>query len=208
MNKPGRMLSAAAGYAIDLCRLAQAEPRNPHSYMKYLALRGLARRTGARCLIETGTFRGVTSARCARIFARVVTIELDAALARDAEQRLARHANVTVLQGDAAVLLPAAFERHGCGDAVVFLDGHFSGGITAKGPVVEPALAELEILARYADRICGIVIDDFRLFGVEPGFPKKAELTNAAESLFPFPAFALGIHFDQMVIERLPPGIA
>ena len=196
------MLGAAAGYAVDLCRLARAHPLNPHGYMKYLTLRALAKRTGARCLVETGTFLGVTASRCAACFERVVTIELDATLAGRAKARLLRHRNVTVLQGDAVALLPSVFEQHGCHDAVIFLDGHFSGGITARGPVVEPAILELEILSRYADRVHGIVIDDFRLFGVEPGFPRKSELTVAAETWFPFPDFALAVHFDQMIIER------
>jgi protein-L-isoaspartate O-methyltransferase len=55
-------------------------PINLHSYMKYKVLRRLGQRTDARCLIETGTFLGVTAARCARVFDRVFTIELDATL--------------------------------------------------------------------------------------------------------------------------------
>lgn len=208
MNKPGRVFAAAAGYTVDLYRLARAQAGNPHSYMKYLALRALAKRTGARCLIETGTFRGVTTARCAGYFERVVTIELDAALARESAVRLANHRNVTVLHGDAVALLPSVFEQHGCRDAVVFLDGHFSGEGTARGPVVEPAIEELKILSRYADRICGIVIDDFRLFGAEPGFPKKSELTIAVETFFPLPDFDFAVHFDQLIVERQMPAIA
>ena len=203
MNKPHRIFSAAGGYLHDVVRLARGIPLNPHSYLKYLTLRSLARRTGARTMVETGTFLGVTAARCAGTFERVVTIELDVDLARRAAQFLARYPNVKVLHGDAVALLPAVLSDDACADAVVFLDGHFSGGITAHGSVPEPAILELEILARHADRICGIVIDDFRLFGHEPGFPKKSELILAIERLFPSPRFDLKIHADQVIIERV-----
>ena len=202
MNEQGRPLSAVAGYAVDIVRLASARPLNLHSYTKYTVLRALKQRTRARCLIETGTFLGVTAARCARVFDRVFTIELDDKLAGRARTYLRRFKNVELLQGDAAKLLPEVVARDEARDAIIFLDGHFSGGDTARGEVSEPALGELETLARTADRICGVVVDDFRLFGIEPGFPSKAELLAVAERAFPFPSFTLDVHADQLIIER------
>ena len=202
MNEQRRPISGLGGYLMDSARLARGLPINLHSYMKYSVLRRVGRRTGARWLIETGTFLGVTAARCARVFDRVITIELDADLAHRARTYLQRFRNVEVLEGDAAQLLPAIVARDEMREAVVFLDGHFSGGNTALGDVPEPAIAELQILAQSADRICGIVVDDFRLFGTEASFPSKADLISAAERLFPFPRFDLKVHADQMIIER------
>lgn len=202
MNKQHQNLSNIAGYIWDLLRLAQGAPINLHSYMKYLALRSLGKRTGARCLIESGTFLGVTAARCARIFERVLTIELDVQLANQATAYLLRFPNVEVFQGDAVKLLPQLIAREGAHASVVFLDGHYSGGDTALSDVPEPAILELEILAQHQDRICGIIVDDFRLFGVEPGFPKKSDLILAVERLFPSPDFKLYIHADQLIVER------
>jgi hypothetical protein len=202
MNTPKRRLAGFAGYLIDLFRLARGIPVNQHSAMKYLAIRSLGKRVGAKFLIETGTFRGVTAARCARAFEKVLTVELDAVLAAEAAQRLAKYANIKVYRGDAVALLPQMLAQCNEGKAVVFLDAHFSGGGTARGDVPEPALAELGILAGHADRIGGIIIDDFRSFGAEEGFPAKAELLAAAERHFPPPKFAIKAHCDQIIIER------
>jgi hypothetical protein len=202
MNKWDRPISNLGGYLIDRMRLASGSPINLHGYMKYVVLRELGRRTGARCLIETGTFLGVTSARCARVFDRVFTIELDPQLADRAKANLRRYPNVRVFQGDAAEWLPKILSRDDAVEAVVFLDGHHSGGDTARGAVPEPAIIELEGMAPFRDRVCGIVVDDFRLFGVEPGFPSKSALVSTAERLFTSPRFELKAHADQFIVER------
>lgn len=202
MNKQNRPLSNFAGYVIDMLKLASGAPINLHGYMKFVVLRDLGRRTGARCLIESGTYLGVTARRCARVFEKVLTIELDANLAAQAAAYLKRCPNVEVIQGDAMKLLAEVIGRDDVDRAVVFLDGHFSGSGTARGDLPEPAIEELVILAQRRDRICGIVVDDFRLFGVEPGFPGKSELVSTVERLFPSPEFELKVHADQLIVER------
>ncbi len=198
----GPWAAGLAGYLLDLLRFANGAPANPRSLMKYRVIRALAKRVGADCLIETGTFRGVMTARCARVFATVLTVELDAKLAAQAKASLARYRNVTVYQGDAVALLPQMLAHPGAGRCVIFLDAHYSGGDTARGEIPEPAIAELDILAQRRDRIAGIVIDDFRCFGVEEGFPTKAQLLAAVEAHFPHPIFTIQALPDQLIVER------
>jgi hypothetical protein len=50
------------------------------------------------------------------------------------------------------------------------------------------------------DKIAGIIIDDFRLFGTEPGFPTKSALFEAIETYFP--NFAVTVALDQVLILR------
>ncbi len=202
MNARHNWAAGLAGYLLDLLRFANGAPANPRSLMKYRVIRALAKKVGADCLIETGTFRGVMTARCARVFKTVLTVELDAKLAAAAKAALAKYRNVTVYQGDVVALLPQMLAHPGAGRCVIFLDAHYSGGETARGEVPEPAIAELEILAQHRDRIGGIVIDDFRCFGVDDGFPTKAQLLAAVEAHFPHPAFAIKALPDQLVIER------
>jgi hypothetical protein len=201
MNKPGAFLQAMGGHLVDLYRLLTFEVQNPHSLSKLRNINALRKKTGARTLIETGTFRGVTAARCARFFDKVFTIELDETLAREAAEYLRRWPNVEAIQGDGLAMLPKILERAEVRDVLVFLDGHFSGGETAHGDIPEPAVEEIEVLARYRDKIRAIVIDDFRCFGTSPGYPTKADLLQSIEKHFN-DGFEIAVHLDQVLVGR------
>jgi hypothetical protein len=204
MTRPGALTSlrAAAGHARDLYRLARFEVFNPYGFSKFRTLRAVQQRTGARQLIETGTFRAVTTRRCAPHFDRVYTIEIDEGLAASARAALRSYPNVTAIQGDAVEELERLFREEPIADVLVFLDGHFSGPGTSMGSVPEPALDLLAFLAQHASRIRGIVVDDFREFGQEPGWPKKWQLIQAAEEFFVPHGFRLAVHLDQLLLER------
>lgn len=200
MNNPSRRWQAFGGYLADLWRLARGELTNPHSYLKFIHLNALRRKCGADVIVETGTYRGVTAARCARVFKKVYTIELDPDLAREATRFLAPRRNVEVICGDAVNELSTVFESRDVASAVVFLDGHYSGGVTATTDIPEPALEELNLLLRYKAQVGAILIDDFRSFGLEKDFPSKAQLVETAEKLYP--EFSLSIQYDQLALVR------
>jgi hypothetical protein len=200
MNKPGAHLQAAAGHLVDLYRIATFNFLNPHSYTKFRQLKNVARQSGARSLIETGTYRGVTARRCSYVFDHVYTIELDMALAAESTQYLADRKNVEVIQGDGLVKLPEIMARPDVKDVLVFLDGHFSEGITAKGEHAEPAVLEVIALAPFKDKLRAIVVDDFRLFGTCEGYPHKSALVRSIEEHFP--GWNLTVHLDQVIVTR------
>src|SRR5438105_1556154 len=127
MNKPNAYFQALAGHFVDLYRLAAFRFTTAHSYTKFRHLNALRKSTGATQMIETGTYRGVTAGRCARVFERVYTIELDKPLAAEAAKFLAPKRNVEVIQGDALAELPKVLARDDVRELVIFLDGHFSG---------------------------------------------------------------------------------
>lgn len=188
------------GHLKDLANMASFKIANPHSWSKYRQLKAVGKRTGADCLIETGTYLGNTTMRCSRAFKKVFTIELDQKLFEQASEYLSSRENVECIQGDATVELPKILQRNDCTNAVIFLDGHFSQGETAMGDVAEPACELLSSLAQYKDKIRGIVVDDFRLFGIDKGWPKKSELIRSAEDCFG--DFSIAVHLDQLVLER------
>lgn len=200
MNRQHRTWQAPFGLVADLYDLAALRFSSLRSLNKFRQIRHEAKRAGARVLIETGTYLGVTTRRCAAVFDRVLTIELDQQLAEQAKTYLSDLTNVEVFQGDVVRVLPGLLARSDLDDVFLFLDAHFSGGDTASTEVPEPALIELDIIAASIRKLRGFIVDDFRCFGTEPGFPRKSELLAACERLFP--GFEIRVHLDQVVVTR------
>lgn len=208
MNKQGRDFEARIGFIVDCWRMFRFNFSNPHSWVKYRQLAALQRRTSADVLIETGTYLGVTTRRCARHFKRIETIELDPKLAKAAELFLKPFPHISVIQGDALRELPKCIVRIGETErAIVFLDGHFSGGNTACSDLSEPACDEIELFRGKTDQISGVIIDDFRTFGTQQGVPKKSELFKIIEEIFVEPEFQIQVLWDQVVITRKSAGL-
>lgn len=200
VSGPLAAFRAASEGVIDLVSTLRFQNTVPHPYTKFRQLKAIAAVAGADILIESGTYLGMTARRAAHCFSHVYTIELDGALASAAKARLSKLKNVTVVQGDSTEVLPGLMGKAEIDNALVFLDGHYSGGSTALGPVVEPAILELEVLAPFRDRLVAVVIDDFRTFGESEGVPMKSELFNAIERLFP--EFRAGVNLDQVLVSR------
>jgi hypothetical protein len=197
-----RDLKGLAGYALDLLDISRMRFCNPHALTKFFMIDSLRRRTGARTFIEAGTNKGTTAARCARVFERVLTIELDADLARASTRFLRNRRNVLVVCGDAVTVIPRIIRTHQLDGILVFLDAHAPLGSPVAGGAPEPALEELNTLAALRDRVCGVVVDDFRNFGAAPGFPSRSCLIKAAEAFCADGDFEFNVHLDQLVIER------
>jgi hypothetical protein len=202
MNKQNKELEAIAAHILDLYKIASFTFAVPHSYTKFRSILAMKKRTNAKDLVETGTYLGVTTKRCAAHFENIYTIELDQDLAVKAKQHLSNNTNIEVIQGDAVAVLPNIMEKDQTSDLLVFLDGHFSGGDTACGDLPEPAIEELKALSPFRDKIAGIIIDDFRLFGTEKGFPSKSQMFKAIEDYFP--KFGVSVALDQILIFREP----
>ncbi len=193
-----------AGFLKDLSLIARGKFSNPHSYTKFLTINRLRKKTGAKIFVEAGTFRGVTAARCASVFEKVYTIELDPKLAQAATRFLTNRKNVKVIQGDALEILPDLLANQDLDRVLLFLDGHYSSGETACGDMAEPAAEELQALVNYRDKINAIVIDDVRSFGTEADFPMKSDLLRSAEETFG-DGFDITLFLDQLILTRKLP---
>ena len=202
MKAPRNALSGAVGFVTDIYLMATCRLQNPHSYLKFVTINQVRRATRSTTFIETGTYLGGTAYRCSKVFAAVYTIELNPDLARKARENLSSCRNVEVIEGDAVIELDNVLRERGVERATVFLDGHFSGGNTACGAVAEPAIEVIDVLARHRHRINGIVIDDFRNFGVEPGHPAKSRMLHALETNFPETQFTIRVQNDQVIVAR------
>lgn len=114
--------------------------------------------------VETGTYMGDTTHIAKSHFQHVYTIELSEQFANMAKRRFASDANVTVIQGDSSTAIKSVCERVEQ-PAFFWLDGHWSGGSTAKGAKDCPLYEELQSIMTYCKESCVIAIDDVRLFG-------------------------------------------
>ena len=158
----------------------------------YVKRRVLNRLGSKDTWIETGTYLGDTSEFLAARVSRVYSIEPSLELFERARIRFAAFPNVTLINDLSEKALPdliSSLNPSECNDISFWLDGHFSSGITHKGPVETPVLEELTAIKSNIDKFrnISIFIDDVRLFhtrnGEESGYPSLNALTDWANSL-------------------------
>lgn len=113
--------------------------------------------------IETGTYLGQTTRAAAEVFPQVHSIELSQELYSLACIELNRYQNIHLHQGNSGELLKQLLasvpEK-----TLFYLDGHYSGGITAQGALNTPILEELDAIEKAKKKDSIILIDDIRLF--------------------------------------------
>lgn len=150
-------------------------PVPPPHLQKQKILRQYARRYRLRNLVETGTYLGDMVEAMKGDFAHIISIELSPMLHEKARQRFAGQPNVELVQGDSGPAMTTIMQ--GLTTPTLFwLDGHFSGDITAQGPLDTPILQELDAILAAPDRRHVILIDDARCFGTDPAYPTPASL--------------------------------
>lgn len=107
-------------------------PSPPPHLIKLHVVRSYSKQFRLSKFIETGTYLGETAEWMSRAGFDVITIELSSELHRWAKERLRRYANLELILGDSAQLLPELLSRLN-EPACFWLDAHYSGGKTAKG---------------------------------------------------------------------------
>lgn len=130
---------------------------------------------GTRTLVETGTYLGDMVAAMIGRFDKIISIELGEDLYQRAVQRFAGEDSVVLIHGDSGVKIADAITMVD-GPALFWLDGHFSGGITATTNLDTPIMQELEAVFALGNVGHVVIIDDARLFGRDPDYPTPAAL--------------------------------
>lgn len=129
-------------------------------------IRSYARFYKVPTFVETGTNDGGTPLALKDEFDQLYTIELSLDLWRAAHKRLRPYPNIHCVQGDSTHELGRVLQEFK-GPALFWLDGHYSGGVTARGKLDTPVKRELEILFEDG-RPHIILVDDARIFGGGP----------------------------------------
>jgi len=116
--------------------------------------------------IETGTYMGKTGQKALDAgFEKVISIEIDDELHRQAVEKFAGEPRVTLLHGDTLAHLPGILMSLDT-PATFWLDAHRSGPLTG-GAVPYPVLGELQLIAGHPIKNHTILIDDRRLIPTE-----------------------------------------
>jgi hypothetical protein len=141
----------------------------PHAY-KQKVIKEYQRQFNYKTLIETGTFLGDMVEAQLNFFNRIISIELGDDLYKKAVERFKEKTHVKIIHGDSGNVL---FElMNDINEPCIFwLDGHYSGGITAKGEKECPIFAELDAIFEYKKLDHILLIDDARLFTGEGDYP-------------------------------------
>jgi hypothetical protein len=155
----------------------QGRPSPPPHIVKEELIREYAQTFSTSILIETGTYLGDMVHAMKKSFSRIVSFELDQTLAAQAQQRFAKDNHIDIVQGDSGKLLGDYLTRidEPC---LFWLDGHYSGGITAKGALETPIKNELTAILSHPIDGHVILIDDARCFTGENDYPTLDELRN------------------------------
>lgn len=126
--------------------------------------------------VETGTYLGETICRLEPLFDELHTIELSVDHWRNAKGAYVGKKIQFHLGDSASVLdwLLPAIKR----PAVFFLDGHWSCGNTARGPIDVPLLNELSSICQHFLNEALVIIDDIRLFGKGPDSGEPVDWTS------------------------------
>jgi hypothetical protein len=115
--------------------------------------------------VESGTHLGHSIFSLHKYFKHLYTVEIAQYYHDICKQEFETKNinNVTLVLGDSIKVLPN-FIKQIDGNAIFWLDGHWSCGKTEKGDMEVPLLKEIEIINNFKNK-CAIIIDDVRLFG-------------------------------------------
>lgn len=152
----------------------------PH-IVKQITIAYYQKKYAISLLIETGTYFGDMVEAQKKCFKEIISIELDVTLFKNAEKRFARDKNVRIVQGDSGAVLPEIVNRISA-PAIFWLDGHYSGGVTAIGEKACPIFEELDAILIDADFAHILLIDDARCFNGEGDYPAIDKLTEYIKS--------------------------
>jgi hypothetical protein len=144
--------------------------------VKQLAIRFYQTKNNINILVETGTYLGDMVWAQLNNFRKIYSVELDKELWENAVIRFKEYNNVSILQGDSGKVLNEVVAE--LNEAAIFwLDGHYSGGVTAKGDKECPIYEELDAIF-HSKLNHLLLIDDARCFNGTGDYPSIEDLSN------------------------------
>ncbi|MBY0382061.1 MAG: hypothetical protein K2W78_09110 [Xanthobacteraceae bacterium] len=169
-----------------------SQPRFVHKSV-YAAAIGL--KAGKRHFIETGTFTGQSLYSISALFGHLSTVEASPDLykAANALFEATNTKNITTRLGDTREFLKALPADY-MNDAVIFLDAHFSSGVTSRLYGECPQIDELKIVIERAPGAI-VVVDDMRTMTGKNGYPDLYQVLGALPN-----TMRAQFSFDQLIL--------
>ena len=151
----------------------------PHSVKRLAVLE--CSRGNHGTFVETGTYMGEMTEAMGKFFSCVHTLELSPEIHAKTSARLKHLSHLNFHQGDSGKLLGEVINAIST-PITFWLDGHYSGGITAQGEKDTPIWQELAHILAHQNRASHVIlIDDARCFtasGEFGDYPTIEELTQ------------------------------
>ncbi len=152
----------------------------PHS-VKQAAIKNYQEKYKLGVLVETGTYLGDMVQAQKNNFKKIYSIELAEQLFFKAKHKFEKDKNVTILLGDSGEVLNRIIPEIN-ENAIFWLDGHYSGGITAQGSKNCPVLEELNAILDDEKYGHIILIDDARCFNGQNDYPTIEDITKLVKT--------------------------
>ena len=153
-------------------KLKKSEPPSPHFIKQSILLRHNIKNS---TWIETGTYLGHTTKLLSENSNFVHTIEPSKKCLMLSRYSLRNKKNIFFYEGTSEKFLEKIISNIKEQNICIWLDGHFSDGITFKGAIDTPIKTELKIIEKYLHKFgkLTIFIDDIRCSGsVSGGYPE------------------------------------
>lgn len=125
------------------------------------------------CFIETGTFNGDTIFALEPYFNKLYTIEFSETYYNNTKNKYSG-SKINFILGDSSIVLESLLPNI-TDKCIFFLDGHFSGGDTGQSNKDCPLYEEITHIHNLCTNDAIIIIDDFRLFGLDKSSGKLGE---------------------------------
>lgn len=152
-------------------------PIPPPDSLKQFVVENYQKNFGYTILVETGTYLGDMVEAQKSNFKKIYSIELGIDLFEKAKKRFESDKNVKILLGDSGYVLPGVLKE--IDEPVIFwLDGHYSGGFTAKGEKECPIFEELDAIFNEKKHDHVLLIDDARCFNGFGDYPSMKKLSE------------------------------
>lgn len=155
----------------------KGKPVLPSHLIKQDVVKKYSEKFAIKIFIETGTYLGEMIDAVKEKFEKVISIELDKKLFYKAKNKFSTNNHIEIINGDSAKVLFKILTKIEK-PTLFWLDGHYSGGTTAKGNLNTPIYQELNAILSHKIKNHIILIDDARLFIGKDDYPTLSQLQS------------------------------